>query len=125
MRLCHRNLHKEEREERKDCRLHKPYKDLKGHHRNRENHVDKMLDDQNNDFPRKDISKETERKGYYSCHLGKYLYNPHEKAHCRAKVNKFLPVPQRTERHNTKYLYRKDRDECERKRHIEVGIHRT
>jgi len=62
MRLRDRDLYKEEREERKDRRLHKTDEDLKGHNGDREHHRDEMLYDQYHNLTRKDVSKETERK---------------------------------------------------------------
>lgn len=59
MRFGNSHLHKEKREECKDCRLNKSDENLEEHNGNGENHWHEMLNNQNHYFPREDIPEKT------------------------------------------------------------------
>lgn len=123
-RLRPRHLDEDEGEHRKYRRLDKPDEDLESQEGQWHEVWDEVEHHREEHFPREHIAEESEREREELGRLTHHLEEPHDRTENERLVErtheKFRRIPAETERRDTRELYREDRDEGKRDRHIEI-----
>lgn len=125
MRLGNRYFYEIKREHRKNRRLHEPYEHFKNHKRYRQKRGNEKRYHQNQNFPRENVSEQTERKRNQTGDFAESFYDAHHESGNRFKINKFSGVFQESDRRDARNFNNEKSDDRHGERHVQIRVHGT
>ena len=120
--ICDSEFDEEERQKCENGGLYESDEHLKAHQGHRQDIWHEIAHYSDQDLSREDVTEETERERYETRHFTDELNDSHDEIQGRREIKELSCISPETNGDDAHDLDRKDRDDRERQRHIEIGI---